>query len=114
MSGFFRHDNHRETEDRDFTPCLNLLKEATYTDDEIKPDPDFNNRIIRRHRVHHKKRSWNALLPAVIGATTAAVGFLAIIQILAQPALTDKVELVNQKAELEENRFPAIPDLSEQ
>ena len=98
-------------EDKQFNFCFDALKDAAFS--EVEPSPDFNGRVIRRVRIDKKRRSIAALTPAIIGAVTAAVGLVAIIQIIATPATTTNPELRNQKAELDRVEYPIIPDFTE-
>ena len=91
---------------------LNLLSDAAYQEEEIKVDDTFNGRVLRRHRVNTKNRSWSVLAPALIGAMTAALGLVAIIQVVSTP-IKSQVDLQDQKAERTLTDFPDIPRYTE-
>lgn len=113
LSKLLASDDALADEQEEFNLSLNFLKDAAYDEEEIKVDDTFNGRVIRRYRVEKKNRSWSAMLPAVVGAVTAAVGLIAIIQVVSAPVTESTLDLQNQKAELETSEFPVIPEFTE-
>lgn len=111
LDSLIESDDATKSEVAEYNMCLDLLKGAAFEDEPVSQD--FNDRILRRHKVRKSRRSIAALTPAFIGAAAAAIAFVALLQAVSAPAVLDKPELQNQKAELERIEYPAIPSLNE-
>lgn len=111
LERLLREDQDLANEAQNFAQALDLLKAARY--DEVEPTADFNGRVLRRHRVETRRRSFESWFPAVIGAITAAVGLVAMIQVVSGPVGPVQTKFSQEKAELETTDYPVIPGLSE-
>ncbi len=88
-----------------------ILKECRFEEETV--DQEFNNRVIRRFRVEKKAKSLNAIFPLLVGATTAAVGVIALLQAITQPVSTPGMRIENQEASLEQQPELIMPELTE-
>lgn len=90
---------------------LGLLSKERYCD--IEHDPVANARISRIARIGLNRKTVDYWSPALIGAVTAAVGFIAILQILAYQPTDTPAAIGDAKAELSTPNQELLPNYTE-
>lgn len=76
-------------------------------------DVAYTERVTRRAKLNQRLNGWNAAFPLLVGATTAAIGIIALLQIISEPVKKSPFQATKQEARLEIQENPIMPELTE-
>lgn len=104
-----KQKNHSESEEGfEFSE---LIRSSRIEIDEF--DVAYTERVTRRAKLNHRLSGWNAAFPILVGATTAAIGIIALLQIISEPINKSPFQATKQEAHLELHENPIMPELTE-
>jgi hypothetical protein len=90
--------------------ALNMLRMAA-----LEPEiaPTFDERILRRHRVHTVRASLRYWSPALLGCAIAVTAMFAGLEMVSQPSQLPVFRAVNIESHRTRSEGPLIPLLDE-
>ncbi len=97
-----------ELTERQNSMALNMLRESAI---DAEPQPNFDERVLRRHRIGLARASVQYWSPAVFGAAIAMVAVLAAMQMVARSAQLPAFQAPGadaRKVEAGAARFPEL------